>query len=592
MDSRTVSIWQVLRVVSAGAMVALLVDSLAASAQQPAAPPSVSPQIVISPGTQLLLQRFQAGLTLERYLDNLRTDFFQLDADGDGKIAQRDVDLHGLMESIQVRTVALTVVMRYDLDGDGAVTEDEIRRSMRYELRSQVASAALNAGGPGLPPASAAEKQIDDTVRSIMALDADKDGKVNFSEAAKFAIPGLQRGASLGGQSARARQALMLDSGSKGEVRLADYQAAGEALFRKVDADNDGTISQQEIADYRRQPSPPKAPDAVALEAAQKRLLEQADAAKKKEQAARAGCEMPMASENAKVVLLSGYQTDALSNVTLGSQDAVVHAGRIVVEPGGEPLYVVISTYSPTIWQFSGAVERIERLVMTSALTEPNRGDLQQSPLVGATGIARERITFFTRSNCMSYFTEAPSSASLQTVATIRNATGKAPEVFAAKYSVSSYSVPSGKIETVQERQRGLIIQKTEGQLNIIGDASNVIIQTGPSKARDEMIRFFPGGVTTIDPKSVVGSAPPTTYEVLPSQAGLMQLLSSGALTENRAGEYIVRQKIRFPPGLAGAHAVTFLIMKGTPYPDGDPAHSCVIVEDTGESKGATCRTR
>jgi len=40
-----------------------------------------------------------------------------------------------------------------------------------------------------------------------------------------------------------------------------------------------------------------------------------------------------------------GYQTEALSSVTLGSQDAVVHAGRVVVEPGPEPLYIVISTY-------------------------------------------------------------------------------------------------------------------------------------------------------------------------------------------------------------------------------------------------------
>jgi Ca2+-binding EF-hand superfamily protein len=590
MRSCTASIWRVL-VVSAGVLAAAFSVQSPACAQQSAAQPATPPQVVMSPGTQLLMQRFQTGQTLERYLDNLHVDFLQIDADSDRKITQRDVDLHSLMEAIQARTVALTVVMRFDLDGDGSVTEDEVRRAMRYDLRSQLASAPINP--TGLSPGSAAEKQIEDNVRSIMALDTDKDGKVSFSEAVKFTLPGMPRGFAPGGQSARARQALTLDSASKDEMTLADFQAAGEALFRKIDADGDGTVSQQELADYRRQPSAPKAPDAAALQAANKRQLEQAEAAKKKEQAARAGCEMPMASDNAKVVLLSGYQTDSLSSVTLGSQDAVVHAGRVVVEPGAEPLYVVISTYSPTIWQFSGAVNRIERLVMTSALTGPNRSDAQQSPLVGATGVPQERISFLTRSNCLVYFTEAPSSSSLQTVATIRNATGKAPEVFAAKYSVSSYSVPSGKIETVQEQQRaGLIIQKTEGKLNIIGDASNVIIQTGPSKARDEMARFFPGGVTTIDPKTVVGSAPVAAYEVLPSQAGLMQLLSSGALTENRAGEYIVRQKIRFPPGLAGAHAVTFLIMKGTPYPDGDPAHSCVIVEGTGESKGATCRTR
>jgi len=137
-----------------------------------------------------------------------------------------------------------------------------------------------------------------------------------------------------------------------------------------------------------------------------------------------------------------------------------------------------------------------------------------------------------------------------------------------------------------------LIINKREGKLTIIGNASNVVVQTGPSRARDEMDRFFPGGVSEIDPKAVVGSAPAEPYNVLPSQAGLVQLLASGELTENRAGEYIVRKKIRFPAGLYGAHSATFVVMKGTPYPDGDPGHSCVIVEESGESKGAGCRSR
>jgi hypothetical protein len=49
------------------------------------------------------------------------------------------------------------------------------------------------------------------------------------------------------------------------------------------------------------------------------------------------------------------------------------------------------------------------------------------------------------------------------------------------------------------------------------------------------------------------------------------------------SGVQVVRQKIRFPPGLYGAHSVTFLIMKGAPYPDGDPGHSCVVTEEAGE---------
>jgi hypothetical protein len=75
-------------------------------------------QTVMSPGTQLLLQRLQNGLTPERYLDNLRNDFFQIDADSDGKITQRDAELHSLMEGIQFRTAGLMTVMRYEDTGE------------------------------------------------------------------------------------------------------------------------------------------------------------------------------------------------------------------------------------------------------------------------------------------------------------------------------------------------------------------------------------------------------------------------------------------------------------------------------------------
>ena len=405
--------WTYSCVVSTVLLAIMLTGSSPVLSQAPSAPP-VLPQAVGPPGTQPLLSRAYNRATLDRYLESLRGDFFQLDANSDGRITQRDVDLHTLMESIQMRTAALNFVMRFDLDGDGAVTEDETRRAMKYDMRVQLGLAAFNAAGSPIPAPPRSAKLIDETVRSVMALDTDKDGKVSFAEADKYVLPGLRwRGLTV--QSARARQALASDFSTKGEVTLADYQAAGEAVFRKVDSDGDGKTSLQELTDYRRQPG--------AAEAAQKRLREQTDAARKKqEEAARAGCAMPAPSPRAKVILLSAYETEALSSVSIGPAEAVVHAGRIVVEPGEEPLYVVIPTYAAMIWQFSGAVERIERLAMSSLVTGANRGDKAEPPLVGATGIPRERISFFAKSGCFGYFSEVPSSQSIQAVAAVRQA--------------------------------------------------------------------------------------------------------------------------------------------------------------------------
>jgi hypothetical protein len=301
---------------------------------------------------------------------------------------------------------------------------------------------------------------------------------------------------------------------------------------------------------------------------------------------------MPAPSPKAKIILLSAYQTEALSSVTLGSHDVVVHAGRIVVEPGDEPLYVVVATYAAMIWQFSGAVDRVERLVMSSHMTGPNSGDKNLPSLVGATGLANEKISFFSRSGCFSYFSEIPSSQSVQTVAAVREATGQEPSKVSTAYAVLGFSIPSGRVDALADTQRKrLIIEKNSGTLRVEGDSANFILRAGPSRARDDLYMYSPGGLIEIDPKSVVASLPAQTYEVFPQQAGLVQLLESGALTQNRAGEYIVRKKTRFPPGLAGAHSVKFLVLRGVPVPDGDPGHSCVTVEDqTSERRFEPCR--
>jgi len=431
-----------------------------------------------------------------------------------------------------------------------------------------------------------------------MVLDTDRDGKVTVSEASKHSEPGLLR-IGRGPQSERTREALRLVGGSKGEATLADYQTAGAALFRQIDSGGDGAISPQELTEYRQRPDTPEgAARIAAAEAVQKRQRELDEAVRQKQQeaeAARAGCAMPAPSPKAKVVLLSSHRAEALSSVAIGSaamgsQDAVVHAGRINVEPGDEPLYVVISTYAAMIWQFSGAVDRVERLAMNSLMTGPNSGDEKLPPLVGATGLSRDKISFFARSNCFGYFSEIPSRESVQAVAAVREATGQeAFKVFTAP-SVLGFSIPSGKVETlVDPHPKMVIIEDDPGTLHIEGNPADFIVRTGPRRPHDDLDYYWPGGLVKFDPKSVVAGLPVQTYEVFPQEAGLVQLLESGALKQNRAGEYVVQKKTRFPAGLHGGHSVKFLVPRGVPVPDGDPGHSCVIVEETRESKGATC---
>ena len=263
-------------------LAALLGSSGVALAQQPAPRLPVPPPAIPS---AMQFFHIYPGLTFDRQLEGLRLDFLQIDADEDGSLTQRDVDLHTQMETLQVRAFGLHFVMRFDLDGDNAVTEDEIRRAMRYEQRFQPSR-------PRRYPTR--RKSIADTVRSIMALDTDKDGKVSCFGSQQIRLSPAC--CALGWARNRNARAMpwRLSAVRRAKSRWRIIRRPGAALFRKINSDNDGVISQQELTDYRQRPDTPEgAAYIAAAELVQKRQRERDEAVRKRQQeaeAARAGC--------------------------------------------------------------------------------------------------------------------------------------------------------------------------------------------------------------------------------------------------------------------------------------------------------------
>lgn len=301
--------------------------------------------------------------------------------------------------------------------------------------------------------------------------------------------------------------------------------------------------------------------------------------------AASDGCSFPKASVDAVVLMLSTYGTGAISTSTIGSQDLVVQAGKIIVEPGQTPLYVVIVTHRAVIWQFSGDVARIERVLLSGTQNVPNGTDPKSPPATGVTGLPEDRVSYLPSAGCLNYFTEVPSIAAAKAAGPVRKGSGKDPAMFGSEHAVLGFTVPSGKMQMARgDNPTRLIIQKDAGTLRIVGDTSNIVVQSGPRSLLDQFVSFSPGGLVKIDPANVVSSQPAERYLVLPQEAGLLQLVNSGALSVNRGGEYLIHKKMRFPPGLDGAHAVKFLLLRDVPEPDGRPGHSEVVSEATGQS--------
>jgi Ca2+-binding EF-hand superfamily protein len=563
---------RLLGVPAIGAVLALGLNTATAQGAPPTAPPS--------PADRYLATMLHSNLTLERYLDRLRRQFRQADADRNGTVDSADDALLAKMAAASLRAMLVATIFRADLDGDGIVTEDELRRLLTIQRQ--------HISGPHVTEAQV-QSQIEHELRTMMAADTDRDGRITFTEAVNSARdrPEFMRSApSLGGV---AKRMLVLAPQGKGAVTLSDIEPRAEALFRTVDTDSNGTVSADELKAYRARPGQPGAMARQAAELAMQgrdRRRTELDALRaRKEAEKRAACAMPKASDAAKVVLIGAYQAEAVSSVTIGSQDVAVGAGTINIEPGDEPIYLVVTSFRPTIWRLYGAVERVERLVLSATMTGPGRGMPQEKPLVGATGVPAERVSFLGQSRCIRYFTETPSSSAAAAAASVRQETGKDASTIAARYGLSEVSVPSGRIRNVERAHSNkLVIVKQAGTLTIEGDPRNVIVQTGRGELEGDLKRFNPGGVVEIDPKRVVASLPAERYQVLPQQAGLLQLVQSGALARNRSGEFLIRRKIRFPAELNGAHSVKFLLLKGVPMPDGDPGHSSVISEETGEA--------
>lgn len=287
----------------------------------------------------------------------------------------------------------------------------------------------------------------------------------------------------------------------------------------------------------------------------------------------RAGCELPKPSDNAKVIMFSSENGEALSTSTIGLQHITVETGVVTIEPGSEPLYIVGLSGGAMIWRLQGDVGRVERLVLSSNTSE--RRDSRGLPLVGATGIAPERVAFLKRADCLKFFVDSPSVAAAVATAEVRRQTGKEPVVVAAgRFTVSEYGLPSGTMRTEWNKDPQADVDQRD-YLALVAAST------------------YPSGIVDIDPATVIASMPAEYYRVLPGISGLLQLVRSGALQRTKSGDFIIKKKTYFPGALTGGDAATFLLPRGVPAPEGDPGQSCVFSEETGEFSGnEQCRRR
>jgi Ca2+-binding EF-hand superfamily protein len=212
--------------------------------------PAAAQQAPTGPEAEAMIARAipTAGIALERYLELRRAEFAMLDFDGDGAVTRADVDLHLAALAAELRASSIGQILLVDLDGDGIVTRDEVREFLGGFIPQSPA-------GMDREAEARLRQQIEAEVAKRMRADLNSDGRITGAEMLAFAK--IERGRQPLSINPMVAAALALDQDRDRRTTLAEFLGAAERVFRRIDADQDGTISTDEIADYRKQAVPP-----------------------------------------------------------------------------------------------------------------------------------------------------------------------------------------------------------------------------------------------------------------------------------------------------------------------------------------------
>jgi len=470
------------------------------------------------------------GLTREQYIARLLATLQNADRSSDG-LDLNDIAVLHAQQQARLRAGSIADVLRHDLNGDLTVTRAEIEQ---------------------LAPRNEASRNY--YVKDILGrYDVNGDGTITIAEASKVAaqepdvidVDGM----------------MALDPNHDGRLTTEELRGEAESAFKAIDGDRDGRLSSDEI-------------ERVAGGARER------------------SCNLPPVPEQGKLVYFGVYGGDSISSAAVGGPDQETNLIDVRIEPGTTPVYLVLTSYESMVWRLSGATGRLTNVVVSSLKAAPPPRPLPVAmtkirdsfsgegtlvlPVVqptvkmsasGVIGVPASKVTI-AATDCPHYSYQLNGLDS----ARLKRMLGRVPDAAFGSYSAGRVALPSGVVTRA-----------------VAGEAAPPA-RFDPRTWR-EAIRFWPGGLVSVPSQSVSAHAKVEPYEVLPSQMGVSQLVGSGAIVPIGEEKFrVVRPIAHMPPGMGGAHAVTLVFAKGVEVPPGDPGHSCIISEDTGQSLGTTCR--
>ena len=475
--------------------------------------------------------------------------FQDVDVNRDG-IERAEIDRLVLKLKAEARARIVSDYLRYDLNGDFEITTEEI------------VSVLVPDRGGGNPTSNEVKRRRDKAVERVLRDDANGDGRISLDEL----------------------KAIEVEPGRRDGLRRLRQATLAEELL-KTDADGDGKITQIE-----------------AFAAIGKAFAGIDPSIYKKmgrDKASSAGidCRAPQVPAGNEVVLFGTYEGEAISSVSVAGQDRATTAGTIAIESGTRPLTVFVTSYEPMMWRFEGDTQRVAQVVATAIADNPD----DRKAAAGVVGIRKDRVSFLPARQCLHYFHDTKLTDAATAQKQLLGMIMRPPDKVFGVYGLNKVRLPSGAIEEPPRRKANpsaAVIEYPDRTIEI-GHTGKATVRTYKSESEraekrlaDSLSRFYPNGVMTIDPRLVVSDTKAEAYQVLPLQAGMLQLLKDGVLASKERGSFEILKKMRYPAELTGLNNMRFVLKKGVPMPDGDPGDSCVYSEDMNQfiAQGIGCR--
>lgn len=525
-------------------------------------PGHVTAQETSSPTTRAvfpfyLREIIQRGDSIDKARRNLLREFKDDDIDGNG-VSRIDHELKRQLKAAAARARLIRDFFSKDLNGDGAIDRRELQIFHGRRSRRPIYDRGL--------PRPKTKKEIGQTLKILVNrdLEADKDGDGTITAAEIWSWANARKSSRKKDTLTRTIP-LSMDADGNGTVSEAEFIRTVDRFLKIHDADRDGKISAEERARINRKNKQVKQVSRAARREARRR---------ERMRRFRESCGFPRPAQNAQILLIGTNGGEALSTVSLGGDEVEVSVSDVWVEPGDQPLYVLLTSSDAMIWRFSGTVGRIAQVVASSYWPDgegPRR--------VGVTGLPAARVYFVPNRDCLRSYSSPKSQRSRTTARKVSQLLGHVAVAVIGRSRVGKVNLPTG----VFERKA------------VNPDAVKIVQSESSAPLWRYMHWKYRGGLVRIDPKAVVSPWPAKTYTLLPRYAGLAQLVDRGALRiidpkqlklskgghvslistngrESWPETFLVLKKIRYPANLT-PHML-FVVAPGVKTPEGSPGYS------------------